>query len=367
MIRRVGPLLIILALGTVLLLDAVSETVAITPPGGAESASLVDRWLQAMAGAGANRGWKYLSVELQAEAFGGDESLYLAEVEAVDWEAVRWWQPLAPIERPTRSLPMCPVPGSGLPVLRRCRAPDRQGAARSCSTQTQGRCGRLPISSGGPGRRAATPAFGSRSSTRLAWCRRSAGAATSHRWWAMSRSPTSRPARSVWPGSAPTAPTPFRSSSAAIEVRLTWSWSWSSAPECTAPRARGLTSRCCGSRTRSRRTRSWPRGADNPPFRNRAGERRPGVLLRPRLNKAPRSRPAEFHEHQGGAGWSDGGWISHLGGHAHAQTLGQAPNAHRRGTTAGRGRRASPNGLPRRGSALSPWQRGPPGRKAPPA
>jgi len=92
MIRRVGPLLIILALGTVLLLDAVSETVAITPPGGAESASLVDRWLQAMAGAGANRGWKYLSVELQAEAFGGDESLYLAEVEAVDWEAVRWGQ-----------------------------------------------------------------------------------------------------------------------------------------------------------------------------------------------------------------------------------------------------------------------------------
>src|SRR3989304_9381880 len=92
MIRRVGPPLIILALGTVLLLDAVSETVAIPPPGGAESASLVDRWLQAMAGAGANSGWKFLSVELQAEAFGGDESLYLAEVEAVDWEAVRWGQ-----------------------------------------------------------------------------------------------------------------------------------------------------------------------------------------------------------------------------------------------------------------------------------
>src|SRR3990172_94478 len=92
MIRRVGLLLIILALGTVLLLDAVTEAIAITPPGGAESALLVDRWLQAMAGADANRGWKYLSTELQAEAYGGNESLYLAEVAAVDWEAVRWGQ-----------------------------------------------------------------------------------------------------------------------------------------------------------------------------------------------------------------------------------------------------------------------------------
>ncbi|MEX1155752.1 MAG: hypothetical protein WED12_01190 [Chloroflexota bacterium] len=92
MIRRVGLLLIILALGTVLLLDAVTEAIAITPPGGAESALLVDRWLQAMAGADADRGWEFLSVELQAEAFGGDESLYLAEVQAVDWKAVRWGQ-----------------------------------------------------------------------------------------------------------------------------------------------------------------------------------------------------------------------------------------------------------------------------------
>lgn len=93
MIRRVG-LLTILALGMVLLLDAVTETIAITPPGGAQSALLIDRWLQAMAAADADRGWKYLSADLQAEAYGGDESRYLAEVEAVDWEAVRWGQTL---------------------------------------------------------------------------------------------------------------------------------------------------------------------------------------------------------------------------------------------------------------------------------
>jgi hypothetical protein len=89
-IRRVG-LVVLLAFGIVILLDAATE-VAISPPSGAEGAQLVDRWLQAMAGADADRGWNYLSTELQAEAYGGDESLYLAEVKAVDWEAVRWGQ-----------------------------------------------------------------------------------------------------------------------------------------------------------------------------------------------------------------------------------------------------------------------------------
>ncbi len=116
MIRRVGLILIILTLGTVLLLDGVTETIAITPPGGAESALLVDRWLQAMAGADADRGWRYLSADLQAEAYGGDESLYLAEVGAVDWEAVRWgktegrtdegfWYGYTPLLSDPRTLP----------------------------------------------------------------------------------------------------------------------------------------------------------------------------------------------------------------------------------------------------------------------
>jgi hypothetical protein len=91
-IRRVA-LVVLLAFGIVILLDAATE-VAISPPSGAEGAQLVDRWLQAMAGADADRGWNYLSAELQAEAYGGDESLYVAEVKAVDWEAVRWGQTL---------------------------------------------------------------------------------------------------------------------------------------------------------------------------------------------------------------------------------------------------------------------------------
>lgn len=116
MIRRVGLILIILTLGTVLLLDGVTETIVITPPGGAESALLVDRWLQAMAGVDADRGWRYLSADLQAEAYGGDESLYLAEVGAVDWEAVRWgktegrtdegfWYGYTPLLSDPRTLP----------------------------------------------------------------------------------------------------------------------------------------------------------------------------------------------------------------------------------------------------------------------
>jgi hypothetical protein len=91
MIRRVGLLLVLLAFGIVILLDAATE-VAISPPSGAEGAQLVDRWLQAMAGADADRGWNYLSTELQAQAYGGDKSLYLSEVRAVDWRTVRWGQ-----------------------------------------------------------------------------------------------------------------------------------------------------------------------------------------------------------------------------------------------------------------------------------
>lgn len=88
MIRRVG-LILILVLGTVIVLDAVTD-IAIAPPSGAEGARLVDSWLQAMAGTDADRGWKYLSPELQTAAYGGDESVYVAEVEAVNWDAVRW-------------------------------------------------------------------------------------------------------------------------------------------------------------------------------------------------------------------------------------------------------------------------------------
>lgn len=90
MIRRVG-LILILTFGTVLLLDAVTD-IAISPPSGAEGAQLVDRWLQAMAGSDGDRGWKYLSAGLQTAAYGGDVSRYRAEVETVDWEAVRWGQ-----------------------------------------------------------------------------------------------------------------------------------------------------------------------------------------------------------------------------------------------------------------------------------
>lgn len=90
MIRRVG-LIVILTLGTGLLLDAATD-IALSPPSAAEGAQLVDRWLQAMAGTDADRGWNYLSTELQTAAYGGDESVYLAEVSAVDWETVRWAQ-----------------------------------------------------------------------------------------------------------------------------------------------------------------------------------------------------------------------------------------------------------------------------------
>ena len=92
MIRRAALLLIILTLATVVLLDGVTDSIAITPPGGPENALLIDRWLQAMPGADADRGWRYLSADLQAEVYGGDESRYRTEVEAVDWEAVRWGQ-----------------------------------------------------------------------------------------------------------------------------------------------------------------------------------------------------------------------------------------------------------------------------------
>src|SRR3989337_4035143 len=64
-------------------------------------------------------------------------------------------------------------------------------------------------------------------------------------------------------------------------MRLTSSLSSSSAAAWTALRALEPTNRCCGSRARSRPTRSWPSGADSPPIGSRAGDGRPGVLLRP--------------------------------------------------------------------------------------
>jgi len=90
-IRRVG-ITVILTIGLVLALNAVTKTIAITPPGADDGAFLVDRWLKAMADSDADNGWKYLSAELQAESYGGDESVYVAEVEVIDWETVRWGQ-----------------------------------------------------------------------------------------------------------------------------------------------------------------------------------------------------------------------------------------------------------------------------------
>jgi hypothetical protein len=90
MIRRAG-LILLLSLGIVIALDVGTE-VPISPPSGAEGAQLVDRWLAAMASTGADRGWRYLSTEAQAEGYGDDQSAYLADVSAVDWQTVRWGQ-----------------------------------------------------------------------------------------------------------------------------------------------------------------------------------------------------------------------------------------------------------------------------------
>lgn len=90
MIRRAG-LVLLLALGVGVFLDVATE-IAISPPSGVDGAQLVDRWLQAMASTDTDRGWRYLTAEAQAEAYGGDESAYLAEVMAVDWGTVRWGQ-----------------------------------------------------------------------------------------------------------------------------------------------------------------------------------------------------------------------------------------------------------------------------------
>ena len=87
-IRRIG-FMVLLALGAAALLDTVTD-VPISPPSAAQGAHLVDGWLQAMAGTDADRGWRYLSSDLRMAAYGGDESVYLAEVAAIDWETVRW-------------------------------------------------------------------------------------------------------------------------------------------------------------------------------------------------------------------------------------------------------------------------------------
>ena len=92
MIRRVA-LVLLLILGIVILVDTLTD-VAISPPSGDEGGQLVDRWLQAMSGTGADRGWRHLSTEAQSDAYGGDRSAYLAEVLAVDWPSVRWGQTL---------------------------------------------------------------------------------------------------------------------------------------------------------------------------------------------------------------------------------------------------------------------------------
>jgi hypothetical protein len=86
-------LILLLSLGIVVALD-VATNVPIRPPSAAEGAQLVDRWLDAMAGSSADRGWHYLSTEAQSEGYGGDESAYVADVRAVDWGAVRLGQAL---------------------------------------------------------------------------------------------------------------------------------------------------------------------------------------------------------------------------------------------------------------------------------
>lgn len=88
MIRR-AALVLLLALGVVIAVDVATE-VAISPPSGAEGGQLVDRWLKAMASTDADRGWRYLSPEAQSESYGDDESMYVAEVKAVDWQSLRW-------------------------------------------------------------------------------------------------------------------------------------------------------------------------------------------------------------------------------------------------------------------------------------
>lgn len=78
------------AIAGLVIINATTHTITITPPDASAGAVFVDRWLEAMGGAEADRGWQFLGPELQAEAYDGDETLYRQEVEAVDWSLVRW-------------------------------------------------------------------------------------------------------------------------------------------------------------------------------------------------------------------------------------------------------------------------------------
>jgi len=90
MIHRWMLLLAAAVIAGLLVTNVVTHAIVIAPSDASSGAEAVDSWLEAMDGAEAERGWRYLAPELQAEAYGGDETLYRQEVEAVDWSQVRW-------------------------------------------------------------------------------------------------------------------------------------------------------------------------------------------------------------------------------------------------------------------------------------
>jgi len=62
--------------------------------GGGRSGDRFDRWLNAVAGAEADRGWSYLSPDSREEAYAGDGEAYIQDAIAADWSGFEWTEPL---------------------------------------------------------------------------------------------------------------------------------------------------------------------------------------------------------------------------------------------------------------------------------
>ena len=81
-----------LAIGTILL------AARGVPTGATSVDSVVDDWLAGMAAPFGDRGWSYLSIEAQREAYARDQTAYLDDVSAVDWSQVAWTPAIGHVE-----------------------------------------------------------------------------------------------------------------------------------------------------------------------------------------------------------------------------------------------------------------------------